>query len=291
MAATLGSPKPESDAVMLLQRQCSNLSTENQRRIKLLVAYDGTDFCGWAAQKGLRTVRGTLTETVRQISGEENEIIAASRTDGGAHAIGQVCHFDTCNPMNPTNWARVINAKLPWDLVVNQSTLARPQFHSRFWADKRWYRYRIQIGQRDPHRHRKTWNHRLQPSLKLMQSAALRLVGEHDFFGFSQHVDPEANTLRTLYQVKVSQVSDEIRIDIVGTAFLRGMMRRLSGALWEIGRELRPEEDIDRLFNFRSGEPVALPIVLPARGLCLMKVSYGRHPTDKRIFIENEDEE
>lgn len=259
---------------------CLSLSTK--RRIRLVVAYDGIDFCGWAPQAEQRTVQGTLTEAVRQVSGEDCEIIGASRTDSGAHARGQVCHFDTTNPMPPDKWRRALNDRLPSDLAVLKSDEPPEGFHSRFWADRRWYRYCIQMGQRDPLRARFCMQYPKDLDADLMAKAGEALVGEHDFVAYSEELMPHQTTVRTLFSVEVSRKQDEVRIDVAGTAFIRGMMRRISGALWEIGRGHRPVEDTAALLTKEGRERLHWPTVLPAWGLTLMKVTYGRHPKDAR---------
>ncbi len=268
---------------------CSNLSTKY--RVKFVVAYDGYDFCGWAPQAELRTVQRTLTDAVRQISGEENEIIGASRTDSGAHAKGQVCHFDTELTMPVERWPRVINQLLPHDLSVLDAKVVNPDFHSRFWANNRYYRYRIQTGPRDPRRSRYAWHYPKSLDVAAMQSAAKLFVGRHNFLAFSQLMPKGKNTVRELFSVEVKAVRDEVVIDIVGTAFIRGMMRRISGSLWEVGRGQRSEANIEMLLGSTDRRKIVWPTLLPARGLTLMKVSYGRHPTEKRKFtVKTEDE-
>jgi tRNA pseudouridine38-40 synthase len=253
-------------------------------RIKLTVAYDGTDFCGWAAQTGRRTVQGTLTEAVRQVSGEEIEILGASRTDSGAHARGQVCHFDTHVSIPPPKWASILNRVLPSDVAVQASKVEAQTFHSRFSALDRYYRYRILTVPRDPHRARFTHAYGRPLDVAKMQAGAHALLGEHDFLAFTEELDPSVeNTRRTLYRFDVSQVRDEVWVDVVGTAFLRGMMRRMSGALLEVGRGHRPVEEVSRLLDAEERNRLQWPVVLPARGLCLMKVRYGRHTRDNRV--------
>ena len=107
----------------------SSLST---KRIKLVVSYDGTDFRGWAAQTGQRTVQSTLTEAVRRATGEDVEIVGASRTDSGAHALGQVCHFDTSVNMEVRNWPRVLNNLLETDVAVQSAEEVGDDFNCRF---------------------------------------------------------------------------------------------------------------------------------------------------------------
>lgn len=263
-----------------------NLST---KRIRLVVAYDGTDFCGWAPQRGQRTVHGTLTTGVRQVSGEENEIIGASRTDSGAHARGQTCHFDTELPIEPARWAYVINKTLPKDLRVVASDEVTADFHSRFSAIKRWYRYKILHGAPDPIRGRFAHWHWQRLDVDQMKQAAESLVGEHDFFAFSQQLDARANAVRTLFSIDVRPVRDEVWIDIVGTAFVRGMMRRISGSLMDIGRGNRPVEWTSELLQPGRNRRLERPPVLPACGLTLMKVTYGRHPRDHRFQRASDD--
>ena len=254
------------------------------RRIKLVVAYDGTDFCGWAAQPGQRTVQSTLKEAVRQVSGEDCEIVGASRTDSGAHAEGQVCHFDTGKPIEDGNWLLALNRLMPQDLAVLDAKKVSSAFHSRFCADYRLYRYRFLIGTRDPFRARYTFGHWAELNVEAMQRAGQALLGEHDFRAFTEELDPSVeNTVRRLFRVSVEKKRDEICIEIAGTAFLRGMMRRIAGCLFEVGRGKRPEEHTGLLLT-KERERMHLPVVLPAKGLTLVKVVYGRHPRDRREF-------
>jgi tRNA pseudouridine38-40 synthase len=257
------------------------LSTRH--RIKFVVAYDGSEFRGWAPQRGQRTVHGTLTEAVRQVSGEDCEIYGASRTDSGASALGQVCHFDCSVPIPVERWPRALNQILPEDLTIVSAAVVPPDFNSRFWADRRWYRYRIQTGWRDPQRTRYAYHYSAQAlDLRRMQRAAKAFVGVHDFLAFSQLVEEGANTVREVHSFEVKRVRDEVWIDVVGSAFVRGMMRRMSGALWDIGRGARKPDEIGRLLKQRKKAEIKWPTVLPACGLTLMKVYYGRHPYDRR---------
>lgn len=258
-------------------------------RIKLVVSYDGTDFKGWAPQRDRRTVQGTLTEAVRHISGEDIEIFGASRTDSGAHARGQVCHFDTQSPMPVDRWASVLNRCLPQDVVVQRSIHASSDFHSRFSAVDRWYRYRILCGNPDPFRAPYTHWYGRPLDVQKMSEAANFLQGTHDFYAFTEELDPYIeNTVRELFSFKVRQARDEVWVDVVGTAFLRGMMRRMAGALLEVGRGARPVEEVSRLLTSEGQEDLQWPVVLPAKGLCLMRVRFGRHPRDNRTASEDD---
>jgi tRNA pseudouridine38-40 synthase len=265
---------------MVLLLRFWNLST---KRIKAVVAYDGTDFCGWASQTGLRTVQSTLTEAIRRVSGEEIEIVGASRTDAGAHAIGQVFHFDCRVKIPEHGWMRAINDLLPKDVAIQKVKLVSPDFHARFTARDRWYRYRICEGVRNPVEQRFSYLQWRKLDLEKMQEAGSGLLGRHDFRAFTAELDPWIeNTLREMRKIEISRVGKEVRIDIVGTAFMRGMMRRIAGGLMEAGLGKRSCESLKELtLNPKSSE-LELPVVLPAEGLMLMNVRYGRKLRDIR---------
>lgn len=272
---------------MLRSPRCSNWLT---KRIKLVVAYDGTEFCGWAAQKDQRTVHGTLREAVRQVSGEDCEIVGASRTDSGAHARGQVCHLDSSVDIPPERWTRILNRVLPLDMSVVSSRQVPEKFHSRFCAQSRHYRYRIS-SDREPFKLRFAHWYGKPLNVSLMHETAQSLVGEHDFRGYSEELDLTANAVRELFSIQVRNVRKEVWIDIVGTAFVRGMMRRISGALLEVGRGHRDPRELAMLLNPNQRDDVQWPVVLPARGLTLQSISYGRNLVDVRdLDASGEDE-
>lgn len=248
------------------------------RRIKLVVAYDGTDFCGFAHQPHERTVHGALSDTVRAVCDEQVELIGASRTDSGAHAKGQVVHFDTTRRITLRNWIRAINDLAPPDLSVVSARAVAGDFHARFSATSRWYRYRIMTRTRDPLRARYVHQYGRPLDVASMHSAAQALVGEHDFLAFTQLIDPGEPTRRRVDSIQVRQVRDEVWIDVVASAYARGMMRRISGALLEIGRGHRDPSSLAVLLEQTEKGKVPWPVVLPAKGLCLMRVNYGGVP-------------
>lgn len=256
-------------------------------RIKFVVAYDGTEFRGWARSPGHRTIHQTLVEAIHRVCNETVELVGASRTDSGAHAKGQVCHFDTDVPIEPAKWPTVINRVLPDDVAVLSARRVSDDFHSRFCAEDRWYRYRIRIAGRDPFASRYAHDYGQALDVASMQSAGKLLEGRHDFRAFTEELQPHIdNTFRTMRRVTVRQVRDEVWIEIGGTAFLRGMMRRMSGALLEIGAGRRKVETVSGLLSEKRKD-MHWPVVLPAKGLCLMRVRYGNPPKDCRNDSED----
>jgi tRNA pseudouridine38-40 synthase len=251
-------------------------------RIRFVVAYDGTDFRGWSRSPGHRTVHQVLSDAIFRVINSQVELVGASRTDSGAHARGQVCHFDTDVPVKPEMWPRVINRVLPADVSVLRASQVSSTFHSRFCAEDRWYRYRILTEERNPFLSRYTHDYGQALDLDSMIAGAALLEGRHDFRAFTEELQPDIdNTVRTMRRVTIRQVRNEVWIDIGGTAFLRGMMRRMSGALLEVGAGKRKIETISELLSDRR-DRLTWPVVLPAKGLCLMKVRYGNPPKDCR---------
>lgn len=185
--------------------------------------------------------------------------------------------------MPPAKWAPVLNRRLPSDLAVVSASGVSPKFHSRFCAKDRFYRYRILTGVPDPERARYAFWHGRPLDVVAMQEAAAAFLGNHDFRAYTEELDPGVeNTHRTLFTFQVRGLRDEVWLDVVGTAFLRGMMRRMAGALLEVGRGHRSVVEVSRLLDSEERNHIQWPVVLPAHGLCLMRVRYGRHPRDCR---------
>jgi tRNA pseudouridine38-40 synthase len=227
-------------------------------------------------------VHGVLSESVLRAADEVVEIVGASRTDGGAHAIGASAHFDTRNPMSPEKWRLVLNKVLPEDCRITLSEAVGDEFHARFSATSRVYRYRFLLNEFDPFRRRYAHAYWSDLDVGLMQIGASALVGEHDFRGYTEEVGPDVlNTTRRLHRVEVEGQEDEVWLTVQGTAFLRGMMRRMAGMLFEIGRGHRPVEDCSRLLTAQRDD-MQWPVVLPAKGLTLMEVRYDTPGYDAR---------
>lgn len=259
---------------------CWNLST---KRIKLVVAYDGTDFCGFAPQAGQRSVQSTLTEAIRKVSGEEIEITGASRTDAGAHALGQVVHFDTTVRIPTHGWLRALNDALPADVGVQAAHVVSGKFHARFSARYREYRYRIARGPRNPFLQR--WCHYewRKMDLDAMRNGARGLIGKRDFRAFTAELQPwVVNTYRVLKSIEIIESGRETWIEVTGTAFMRGMMRRIAGGLLEVGIGRRSAQQLADLTTEEGMARLNLPVVLPAKGLTLVRVEYGARLRDIR---------
>lgn len=261
------------------------------KRIKLVVQYDGTDFCGWAEQPQVRTVQGTLKECIRRAIGEEVELQGASRTDSGVHASGQVCDFATHVPIPSEKWPRILNRLLPMDMRILRASLVPMRFHSRFFARSRVYEYRM-VEDEHPHPMitRYVFNAGYPLDVEAMNDCVQLLLGTHDFSGFAVAVQDIENPIRTMLFASVKRVRDEVRIRLEATAFLRGMARKIAGALWEVGRGKRSFEEFKALLQ-KNGWQRRPPRVLPPKGLTLVKVKYGRRLRDVREEYGTMDED
>ncbi len=242
------------------------------RNLRFTIAYDGTRFSGWQMQNGARTVQSTLEQAFRQILQEKVRVIGAGRTDSGVHAEGQVAHAAIWSPISLSKLRRALNAVLPDDLAIRSVQRAPLDFHARYSAAAKWYRYSIWNDPTRPIFDRERLLHVLAPlDLRAMRQAARRLRGRHDFRSFHSTGRPVASTVRTLRRLSILRRGKRIEIHAEADGFLYHMVRRIVGFLLEVGRgSARPAD------AFCTTAPTA-----PARGLCLMRVRYGG-PNRKR---------
>jgi tRNA pseudouridine38-40 synthase len=255
-------------------------------RLRLDVAYDGTDFSGWASQPGRRTVQGTLEEVlVRVLRAPAARLTVAGRTDAGVHARGQVCHLDVDagvldEPgLDADRLIRRLARALPADLRVRGAAVAPPGFDARFSAIWRRYAYRVcdDPARADPlaRGHVLAWPRRLDEHA--MNAAAARLVGEHDFAAFCRR-RAGATTIRALRRLDWARSADVLTARVVADAFCHNMVRALVGCLLAVGEGKRAEEWPAAVLRAGVRDPGVG--VVPAHGLTLEEVGY---PADAEL--------
>ena len=243
------------------------------RTILLLIEYDGTDFAGWQLQPNGRSVQEVVEAALAQLLGESVRLHSAGRTDAGVHACAMPAHFATSRDLPLRAFRDGLNRLLPADVAVCQAYEMPVDFHARFGARQKWYRYTIDRRVvRSPLSGRRAWQLRGELDLDVMRQAAALLIGEHDFAAFRASGCAAKTTVRRLDGIELVEEGTMLHVDVRGSGFLRNMVRMLVGTLVEIGRGKRPVADIPRLL---AREPeVRAGATAPAHGLCLMEVTY-----------------
>ena len=242
------------------------------RKVKAVVEYDGTAYAGFQQQPNVPTIQGELERVLAEVAQEKTKIVGAGRTDAGVHARGQVVHFLTGWKRSLRELRRALNALLSRDVVIREMTLAPPDFHARFSAVTREYRYTILNQElRSPLEERYTYHHAQPLDAEAMGEALGHLVGIHDFASFGQPTQGDS-TVREIVDASCVVDGPRIHIDITANAFLRQMVRRIVGTLLLVGRgELSPS-DVKGVLQAKDISLAAAPA--PAQGLCLVRVNY-----------------
>ena len=244
------------------------------RRIKLTVAYDGTDYCGWQIQPNGITVEEVLNKALSDLTKETVKVIGASRTDAGVHARGNVAVFDTESQMPPDKICMALNQRLPEDIRVQVSEEVPSDWHPRKCTCVKTYEYRI-LNRRINMPIERLYSHFCYYKLDVdrMQAAANMLAGEHDFKSFCSVRTQVTDTVRTVYKIDVERNDDDIiTIRVTGNGFLYNMVRIIAGTLMAVGTGHIQAEDMPSILEAkdrRAAGPTA-----PARGLTLIEMKY-----------------
>lgn len=243
------------------------------KRIKLTIAYDGTNYCGWQIQPNGMTVEEVLNRALKKLTGEDILVIGASRTDSGVHALGNVAVFDTETTIPAERIAMALNQRLPEDIVIIKSEEVPPDFHPRYCDCSKTYEYHI-INTQIPIPTQRLTNYFVSYQLDLnkMRQAASYLVGEHDFASFCNVRTDVASTVRTIYSLDILQDGEEITIRITGNGFLYNMVRIIVGTLIRVGRGFYEPERVKEILEEKDRK--AAGVTAPAHGLTLVSIDF-----------------
>lgn len=243
------------------------------KRVKLVVAYDGTNYHGWQVQDNGITIEEVLNRTISELVQEDIKVIGASRTDAGVHACGNVAVFDTESRIPGDKFSFALNQRLPEDIRIQESCEVDADFHPRYADTVKTYEYNI-------------LNRRFElPSKRLyaafcyypmdierMNQAAAYLVGEHDFKSFCSAGAQVQTTVRTIYAVNVTKEDDMVHIRITGNGFLYNMVRIIAGTLMQVGTGLMEPERVKEILKARDRSKAGPTAV--AKGLTLVEIRY-----------------
>lgn len=242
-------------------------------RIALGLEYDGASFQGWQSQPNGNTVQDVLERALSQVAGETIRVVCAGRTDAGVHALAQVAHFDTLAERPDSAWVRGTNAHLPDTVAARWAVPVEAEFHARFAARSRRYRYLLYNHPVRPalHHGKVGWFH-LPLDVERMNHAAAQLIGEHDFSAFRAAECQAKSPVKTLHRAEVSRRGDLVVFEFHADAFLHHMVRNLVGSLVAVGKGRQSPEWLAELLAGRDRRRAA-PTFSPA-GLYLAGVEY-----------------
>jgi tRNA pseudouridine38-40 synthase len=241
--------------------------------IRVVLEYDGSGFAGWQQQACGRTVEAELKCALKSITGQDITVYGAGRTDAGAHAEGQVANFRTDGRIAPQRLMAALNARLPEDVAVLSSEAVPDDFHARYSARWRRYRYRYLDRPARPALERgRCWHVRGCLEVDAMSNAAIMLVGKHDWTSFCSASEPAGARVREMRSARVARHGDFVEVELVAEGFLRGLVRSIAGALAEVGLGRRPPGWVGKVLRARDRRQA--PRTAPAGGLTLMEVIY-----------------
>ena len=243
---------------------------DNNRRVMLVVSYDGTAYNGWALQSSTHnTIEEMLNRAIHGLTGEQVQVIGASRTDAGVHAYGNVAVFDTASSIPGEKFSFALNRLLPDDIRVVESRDVDATFHPRHCETEKTYEYRILNTRFEiPVKRHYTYHFSMPLDADVMQEAGSYLVGEHDFTSFCNVQSQALTHVRRVKDVKVRREGDEVIISVTGNGFLYNMVRIIAGTLIQIGRGKGQPSDVKKMLEAKDRS--AAGPTAPPQGLFLM---------------------
>lgn len=247
---------------------------EEKKRVRLTVAYDGTNYHGWQVQNNGITIESELNRCLSDLLGEQIEVIGASRTDAGVHALGNVAVFDTAARMPAEKISYALNQRLPEDIRIQRSEEVAPDWHPRRRESRKTYEYRIYRGE-FPMPVKRLYSYFTYRPLNVsaMREAAAYLVGEHDFQSFCQTGAQVESTVRTIYRLDVEEQGPELVIRVCGNGFLYNMVRIIAGTLMEVGEGKKGARELRDILEKRDRS--AAGPTAPAHGLTLVEYQFS----------------
>lgn len=243
------------------------------KRVKLVVAYDGTNYHGWQVQDNGITIEEVLNRTISELVQEDIKVIGASRTDAGVHACGNVAVFDTESRIPGDKFSFALNQRLPEDIRIQESCEVDADFHPRYADTVKTYEYNILNRRFELPTKRLYAAFCYYPmDIERMNQAAAYLVGEHDFKSFCFAGAQVQTTVRTIYAVNVTKADDMVHIRITGNGFLYNMVRIIAGTLMQVGTGLMEPEQVKEILEARDRSKAGPTAV--AKGLTLVEIRY-----------------
>jgi tRNA pseudouridine38-40 synthase len=241
--------------------------------VKMIIAYDGSQFFGWQRQNKHRNVQGEIEKALKKILKQVIEIDGAGRTDAGVHALGQVATFGAVVPMPLDNLKRALNNELPIDIVVKALSFESNDFHARYSAIGKTYVYKVDNSPLRDVFKSGMYHYPYDLDLELMKAVAEKLVGYHNFEAFKASGSSAGNPFRTIHSIEIKKEDNQITMTFSGDGFLYKMVRLLVAFILGVGNKRIPLDVVDEILKNPSREFTSK--VAPARGLYLREVFYN----------------
>jgi tRNA pseudouridine38-40 synthase len=260
----------------------------NVQRVALVIQYLGTNFYGWQRQPHHRSVQEEIEKVLSSIEQRPVTLYGAGRTDTGVHAAAQIAHFNATSPIPAQRWAAVLNSRLPEDIIIRASALVAPDWHARFSASWRRYRYTIYTDARPNLFVRPfSWHYYHAPlDESLIQAALNPLIGKHHLAAFHRANSGRSHSWVDVQAAECYRNEPFIHIEIQANGFLYGMVRLLVGMLVKVGRgELDPKHFTELWVNQRREE---VKYAAPAKGLCLLRIGYPDSPFPPEVWFDTQ---
>lgn len=246
------------------------------KKIALEVSYDGTNYAGFQRQNNHPSIQGELEKALSQMSKVPVTVVGAGRTDAGVHALGQVVHFTTVLNIPIEKWPLALKNFLPEDIIVRRAYAVEDDFHARYDAVGKRYRYQIDLGPVPHIFHRRfSYHYPYKLDVQKMREAARYFIGTYDFSAFCASGSSVEDKVRTIYDVTIEEEETLLKIDLHGNGFLYNMVRIIVGTLLEVGIGKKEASEIPDIIA--SKERKRAGITVPAKGLILIKVEYPTH--------------
>ncbi len=267
---------------------CQSSKAESPKRVALVIQYLGTNFHGWQKQPDRISVQGCLEKVISSVAGYPIRIYGAGRTDSGVHAAAQIAHFEYQGAIPSYKWAKIINARLPEGILVRASARVSADWHARFSAVWRRYRYTIYTDKRPNVFVNQTCWHYYQSVLQesLIQEALTPLLGKHNLSAFKRTGSDREDSIVNIQDAKCYRRGAFLYIEIQADGFLYGMVRLLVGMLVEVGVKKRSPENFTEIWQNQRRDEVKYSA--PAKGLCLLRVGYPEFPFAKQLWFDTQ---
>ena len=257
-------------------------------RVALVIQYLGTNYHGWQRQPRESTIQAAIEDAIASVAGDQVTIYGAGRTDAGVHAAAQVAHFEYQGPIPAEKWSKILNSRLPDDILIRSSAIVPSNWHACFSALWRRYRYTIYTDRvANLFLNQIAWHYYHAPlDESLIQQALETLLGKHDLAAFMRTGSDRKHSWVNVQEVKCYRQNALLQLEIQADGFLYGMVRLLVGMLIEVGTRKRSLSNFTQIWQNKRREEVKFSA--PAKGLCLLRVGYSKFPFPQNLWFDTQ---